>query len=65
MIRKDFYIGNTHIMIDDECCVKTKEEVDEILARIARIAILDARAASASEVAKRERAGYVRDNDVP
>lgn len=54
MIRKDFYIGNTHIKIDDACCVKTKQEIDEILARIARIAILDARAAAAAEVAERE-----------
>lgn len=43
---KDFYIGNTHIQIcDDYCRDKTKEEVDEILARIAekvRIPLLKA-----------------------
>jgi hypothetical protein len=43
MIVKDFYIGNTHILIDDACCVKTREEVDKILANIARIVLLDAR----------------------
>lgn len=47
VIRKDFYIGNTHIMIDDEDCVKTKQEADEILARIARAAVADATAAAA------------------
>ena len=34
---KDFCIGNTHVKIcDDYCRDKTKEEVDEILARIAQ-----------------------------
>jgi hypothetical protein len=41
MIVKDFYIGNTHIKIHDDCCVKTQKEVDEILARLARIVIND------------------------
>lgn len=37
---RDFMIGNTRIMIcDDYCRDKTKEEVDEILRRIARNAI--------------------------
>lgn len=30
---RDFYIGNTHIKINDACCVKTQEEVDAILRR--------------------------------
>jgi len=35
---RDFYIGNTHIKINDEYCRnKTKEEVDAILERIADI----------------------------
>ncbi|MCI1958618.1 MAG: hypothetical protein LKJ25_03220 [Clostridia bacterium] len=33
-IVRDFYDGSTHIMIDDSCCVHTKEEVNEILERI-------------------------------
>ena len=33
---RDFYIGNTHVKIDDEYCRdKTPEEVQEILDRIA------------------------------
>lgn len=31
MIVKDYYVGKTHILIDDQYCVKTKEEVEEIL----------------------------------
>lgn len=34
---EDFYIGKTHVQIcDDYCRNKTRAEVDEILARIAR-----------------------------
>ena len=37
---KDFYIGHTHIKIcDDSCRDKTPEQVEAILARIARIAL--------------------------
>jgi hypothetical protein len=50
MIRKDFYDGNTHIRIDDECCVGT-EEVDEILVEIARIAIGDMNSSAEREMA--------------
>ena len=40
-IVQDFYQGNAHIMIDDTYCKdKTKEEVDEILERIARKAFI-------------------------
>ena len=36
-IVRDFFIGNTHIMIADDCCRdKTPEEVQEILRKIAR-----------------------------
>ncbi len=35
MVAKDFYVGNTHIIIDDEYCVKAEEEVERILQRIA------------------------------
>ncbi len=35
-IVKDYYIGNTHIIISDDYC-RPREEVDEILRRIARI----------------------------
>ncbi len=36
-VAKDFYIGHTHVRIaTDYCENKTKEEVDEILRRIAR-----------------------------
>jgi len=36
---EDFYIGKTHVQIcDDYCRGKTRAEVDEILARIARYA---------------------------
>ena len=37
---KDFYVGHTHIKICDDCCRDTTpEQVEEILTRIARIAI--------------------------
>lgn len=37
---EEFYIGHTHICIcDDYCRDKTKEDVQEILRRIGRIAI--------------------------
>lgn len=36
-IVKDFYIGKTHILINDEAVVKTKEEVQAILKRCAEI----------------------------
>lgn len=43
---KDFYVGKTHIKICDDCCRDTTpEQVEEILARIARIAISSMRAA--------------------
>lgn len=38
-IVKDFYDGRTHIMIADNYCVKTKEEVDAILERCKQIFI--------------------------
>lgn len=34
---KDYYIGNTHIMICDNYCVRTQEEIDAILKRIATV----------------------------
>ncbi|MEA5060023.1 hypothetical protein SDC9_149005 [bioreactor metagenome] len=36
-IVKDYYIGNTHVMIDDEYCVKTQEEVDAILKKVGQL----------------------------
>ncbi len=36
-IVKDFYIGKTHILINDEAVVKTEEEVQAILKRCAEI----------------------------
>lgn len=36
-IIKDYYIGSTHIMVDDTYMVKTKEENDKILENIAKI----------------------------
>ena len=51
---KDFYIGHTHIQICDDCCRDTTpEQVEAILARIARIAIGSMRAA-AEEKMKQE-----------
>ena len=35
---KDFYDGPCHIRIHDDCCVKTQEEVDQLLKEIAEIA---------------------------
>ncbi len=34
---KEFDIGNTHIRICDDSCVKTKEEIEEILRRCSEI----------------------------
>ncbi|MCD7800940.1 MAG: hypothetical protein LUG94_07010 [Ruminococcus sp.] len=36
-IVEDFYLGATHVQIDDSCVVKTQEEVDAILDKIADI----------------------------
>ena len=36
-IVKDYYIEHTHVRIHDDCCVKTKEEVDIILMNIGSI----------------------------
>lgn len=36
-IVEDYYSGNTHIVICDDYCVKTQEEIDSILDRIGRI----------------------------
>lgn len=38
-IVKDYYDGRTHIMIADNYCVRTKEEVDAILNRCKQIYI--------------------------
>ena len=38
-IVKDYYSGHTHIIIKDDCCVKTKEEKDRILRNVAEIAV--------------------------
>ncbi len=35
---EEFKIGNTKIKICDDYCVKTQEEIDDILKRIAKIA---------------------------
>lgn len=44
---KDFYVGHTRIKICDDCCRDTTpEQVEEILTRIARIAIGAMRAAA-------------------
>lgn len=37
MIVKDFKLGNTHIMINDDAIVKTKAEVETILRRCGEI----------------------------
>lgn len=38
-IVKDYYIGNTHVLIADNYCAgKTKDEVEAVLKRIAEIA---------------------------
>ena len=29
----DYYIGNTHVMVFNDCCVKTEEERQRILKR--------------------------------
>lgn len=34
---EDFYLGSTHVEIYDDCVVKTQEEVDAILNRVAEI----------------------------
>lgn len=34
---KDFYNGSCHIRIHDDCCVKTQEEVDQILKEVSDI----------------------------
>ena len=36
-LARDFYIGNMHVQIYDDYCVKTQEEVDEILSRVGEI----------------------------
>ena len=37
---QDFYIGNTHVKICDDCCRgQSKEETDAILERIASISL--------------------------
>lgn len=36
-IVKDYYVGNTHIRVHDDYCLKTKEEVDAVLKRIGNI----------------------------
>ncbi len=36
-IAKDYFIGNARIVIRTDKCVKTKQEVDEILAEVGRI----------------------------
>lgn len=47
---KDFYVGHTHIKIcDDSCRDTTPEQVDDILTRIARIALSAMRSAAAEK----------------
>lgn len=36
-LARDFYIGNMHVQIYDDYCVKTQAEVDAILSRIGEI----------------------------
>ncbi|HBR31923.1 MAG TPA: hypothetical protein DD733_07555 [Clostridiales bacterium] len=36
-VAADYMDGNTHIIIRDDYCVKTKEEVDKVLDRISEI----------------------------
>jgi len=36
---KDYVDGNARIRIDDEFCVKSEEEIDEILKRVGKIYI--------------------------
>lgn len=33
----DTYLGSTHVMVDDEFCVKTPEELEAVLQRAAEI----------------------------
>ncbi len=37
MIVDECKIGNTRIKVCDDACVKTQEEIDRILARVAKI----------------------------
>lgn len=37
-VARDYYVGKTHIIIMDDSCVKTQEEVNEILRRCGQIA---------------------------
>lgn len=47
---KDFYVGHTRIKICDDCCRDTTpDQVEEIMTRIARIAISSMRRAAAEE----------------
>lgn len=52
-IAADYYIGNTHIIISDDYC-RPREEVDEILRRIARNVQRDLAAQYAAEQRKKQ-----------
>jgi hypothetical protein len=43
MIVKDIYLGHTHVIIHDDCVVKSAEEVQAILKRCAEIVKADER----------------------
>ncbi len=49
-VAEDYYVGNTHVIISDDYC-RPREEVDEILRRIAR----DAKRALAAQYAAEQR----------
>lgn len=52
-IVEDYYIGNTHVIISDDYC-RPREEVDEILRRIARDAYRALAAQHAAEQRKKQ-----------
>lgn len=52
-VAEDFYIGNTHVIISDDYC-RPREEVDEILRRIARDAYRALAAQHAAEQRRKE-----------
>lgn len=43
VVVKDIYLGHTHVIIHDDCIVKTPEEVQAILKRCAEIVKADER----------------------
>ena len=57
MVIKDFYVGDTRIIIDDEYCDKTAEETKQRLDRIAYKAYENMVAYAYNEQKKKQQAG--------